>query len=1128
MTEAKVALRASTTAFVGREQELAELSRGLEEAEAGNGRLFLISGEPGIGKSRLADELGVAARHRGARVLWGRCWEGAGAPAYWPWVQVFRSYLRTTTPAQAQEDVGSGASDIAQMLPEIHETFPDLVPPPSSDPDAARFALFESAAALLGRASRRSPLVVIVEDLQSADTPSLLLLRFVVGQLSESRILIVATYRDEEALPGSPLATTLTDLIRAPGTRLVALSGLSDAMVARFIASAAGVVPQPSLVTALRQETNGNPLFLGETVRLLAAEGRLDEVADPASLRIAVPAHVRDVIVRRVRHLSKPCARALTVGTVLGPELGLEVLRRLVDLEAEVLLDRLGEAVRAGLLAPVQGTLGRYRFTHDLVRQSLYEELTPVERVRLHRRAGETLEDLYGHAADAPLEQLAYHFHEASAAGEATSARKAADYARRAGDQAAAALAYEEAVRLYRLALEAVELHSPAEKGTRGDLLLAMGDGQTRAGDLDGASVTLLEVATDARRTGSPRQLAEAALRYGGRFIWARAGADAHIVPMLQDALMLLGGADAELRVRLLGRLSCALRSSKDRELNDTLSQQSVDAARQLGDPETLAYALEARGAATWWPENPEERLALARELVDLGRKTRDAERAVAGHMMSHFALTELCRMAEAKEEVGALRPYVESLRQPAQRWLIVALSASAALMDGSFESAERLIPEGQAVTRATLSGDEVSGARFQLFLLRREQGRLSEIEDHVQASVAEFPWYRFHRMAHVLLLHELGRTHEARRMFDELSREDFGLFHRDNYWTLGIALASEACVNLDDKPAAEILYRELLPFAGHHAIGHPEGSVGVVDRYLGLLASLLDRIEDAEMHFRDAIRINDEMGARPWAAHARHDYARMLSDRGSSGDADAAREVAMQAMQTAQNLGMPVLERSLDRILGDATQIETPASRTARGTFRREGEYWSVTFEDERCRLRDSKGLHYVSRLLAAPGSEILALDLARVPGPASGDGSAGGRVARDGSTMRLVAADTGHELIDAEARDAYRERLRELQQEVDEAESWNDPERAARTREERDALVAELARAVGLGGRIRRSGSDTERARVSVTRAIRSALSRIGEHCPALARHLEATVRTGTFCSYTPDPSAAATWES
>ncbi len=229
MTEAKVALRASTTAFVGREQELAELSRGLEEAEAGNGRLFLISGEPGIGKSRLADELGVAARHRGARVLWGRCWEGAGAPAYWPWVQVFRSYLRTTTPAQAQEDVGSGASDIAQMLPEIHETFPDLVPPPSSDPDAARFALFESAAALLGRASRRSPLVVIVEDLQSADTPSLLLLRFVVGQLSESRILIVATYRDEEALPGSPLATTLTDLIRAPGTRLVALSGLSDA-----------------------------------------------------------------------------------------------------------------------------------------------------------------------------------------------------------------------------------------------------------------------------------------------------------------------------------------------------------------------------------------------------------------------------------------------------------------------------------------------------------------------------------------------------------------------------------------------------------------------------------------------------------------------------------------------------------------------------------------------------------------------------------------------------------------------------------------------------------------------------------------------------------------------------------
>ncbi len=1123
MTEAKVALGASTSAFVGREHELAELLRGLKEAETGNGRLFLISGEPGIGKSRLADELGAAARHRGGRVLWGRCWEGAGAPPYWPWVQVFRSYLRAATPALVRDDVGPGASEIAQMLPEIHELFPGLGPPRSTDPDAARFALFESAAAFLSRASRRAVLVMIVEDLQSADTPSLLFLRFLAAQLNDSRILVLATYRDEEALPDSPLASALADLIRAPGTRMVPLSGLSDVMVGRFIGSAAGVEPQPSLVTALRQETNGNPLFLGETVRLLAAEGRLGEVADPASLRIAVPAHVRDVIVRRVRHLTEPCARVLSISTVLGPEFGLEVLRRLDDHDAEVLLDRLGEAVRAGLLAPVPGTIGRYRFTHDLVRQSLYEELSPVQRLRLHRRAGETLENLFADAADAPLEQLAYHFHEASAAGEALTAHKAADYARRAGDQAALALAYEEAVRLYRMALEAVDLHSHADKGARGELLLAMGDGQARAGDLDGARVTLLEAATDARRTGSARQLAEAALRYGGRFIWARAGADPNTVSMLQDALMLLGGDDERLRVRLLGRLACALRNSTDRELNDALSQQAIDAARRLGDPATLAYALEARCAAIWWPENAEERLVLARELVDLARRTQDAERAVAGHMMTLFALTELCRMAEARGELLALTPHVESLRQPAQRWLIVALGAMGALMEGSFEVAERLIPEGQALTRATATGDEVSGARFQFFLLRREQGRLPEIDDAVRDAMGRFPWYPFHRMAYVLLLQELARPQEARRLFDELAREDFSALHRDNYWRLGLALASEACAGLGDNVAGEILYRELLPFAGQHAIGHPEGSVGAVDRYLGLLAALLGRFEDADTHFGDAIRINDEMDAWPWAAHARHDYARMLSARGAPGDADTARELAAQAMRTAQRLGMPALEHSLQRSQGDAAGLDAPVPGTARGTFQREGEYWSVTFEGERCRLRDSKGLHYLARLLAEAGTEILALDLARLPGPASVAWSS-----EDGSAIRPVEAAPGHELIDAEARHAYRERLRELQQELDEAESWNDPERAARTREEMDALVAELARAVGLGGRIRRSGSDTERARVSVTRAIRSALSRIGEHCPALARHLEATVRTGTFCSYVPDPSVSATWES
>ncbi len=255
----------------------------------------------------------------GYQVLWGRGWEDAGAPPYWPWVQALRAYLRSTDTEDVRRQMGPGAGDIAQMLPEVRDLFPDLPSPPDIESESARFQLFDSTATLLRNAARGRPLLVVLDDLQAADTPSILFLRFLASQLSDMRVLLVGTYRDVELTPEHPLTGAIAEVAREPLTRTLVLSGLEAAAVGQFIRSTANVTPHDHLVAAVWRETSGNPLFVGEAVRLLSAEGRLGEVADLSSLRLVVPAGVRAVIARRIGHLSEATARALGLGAALGP-----------------------------------------------------------------------------------------------------------------------------------------------------------------------------------------------------------------------------------------------------------------------------------------------------------------------------------------------------------------------------------------------------------------------------------------------------------------------------------------------------------------------------------------------------------------------------------------------------------------------------------------------------------------------------------------------------------------------------------------------------------------------------------------------------------------------------------------
>jgi tetratricopeptide (TPR) repeat protein len=1104
---------------------MAELLGGLDHALGGTGRLFLVVGEPGIGKSRLADEVAGQARQRGLLVCWGRCWEAGGAPPYWPWVQVMRGWLRGRDADAVRQTVGGAAVDVVQLLPEVSHLFPGLSSPASADPESARFQLFDSTASFLRNAATADPLVLVLEDLHAADTPSLLLLRFLATQLALANVMVLATYRDLELTPEHPLTAVVADLAREPPTRLIHLRGLGEDDVGRLVA-AAGIAPAPPLVSALSRATNGNPLFIKETVRLLSAEGQTGRVEDVAALRLIVPRGVRDVIARRLGHLDGACREMLSVASVLGTEFTTEALSRLCEKpDGDELRELLDRAVDTGLVGPVQGSLGRWRFSHGLVRETLYGGLPSAQRMQQHLRAARVLQEVYASDEVSHLAELAYHFFEAAPLGDVATA---VAYSRRAAEAAASSLAYEEAARLYGMALTALELDQTRDAGLVTELLLAEGDASARAGDLAGARETFFRAATNARQMGDARQLGRAALGYGGRFQWARVGDDPHLVPLLQDALMLLGGDDDRLRVRLLSRLACALRSSPARERSDTLSRQALEIARGLDDPATLAYALVGRCWAVAWPENPEQRLELATELIGVAEESGDTERVVEGHLARCDALATLGAVSVARLEIEDMSRKAKELRQPAQFWLVRVQQTIYTLMEGDFDRAEGLIAsEVRPGQPPTLASDDLSLHQMHRFLLARERGQLADVEEGTRAAADQLGWYPVHRAALACLLVELGRRAEAAVVFHRLAANGFQAVPRDSEWLMGLCLASDACASLGDTEAADVLYEQLSPFDGRHALGFGEGSVGAVSRYLGLLARTLGRLDTAERHLLDAIAMNTRMGAHPWAAHTRLDLADVLFERNGPGDRQQAAAQLNLAARTCDELGMAALAAKAARRLDTLDAAPTPPTEASRqSVFRREGEYWTVRFATDAFRLKDAKGLRYLSHLLQHPGRESHALDLV---GAVEGTdlGASRTRLASGEGLGVRTSSDTGP-VLDERAKSSYRARLRELEEELDEATSWADSGRATRIREEMGFLADELTAAVGLGGRDRKAGSSGERARVNITRAVHSAMRRIRDHSPALADHLDATVHTGTFCSYVPDPESAISWQS
>jgi DNA-binding SARP family transcriptional activator len=907
-TETSSSDRTHAAGFVGRERELTALEAALGAALEGRGSVHLIGGEPGIGKSRLADEVSRRARADGARVLWGRCWEAGGAPAYWPWVQALRAHLAETNDEALAAQLGSRGSEVSQVLPELRERFPDLPVPASPESEGARFRLFDATAEFVKRAAAEAPIVLVLDDLHAADTPSLLMLRFIAGEIPASPVLILGTFRDVEVGPDHPLDATLNDLARQQAGHLIPLGGLGESEVLRLIEMSAGTTPSRKAASAIHRGTAGNPLFVGELVQLLVSENRLEDAAGDAGARIGIPRGVQEVIGSRLATVSDDCRRTIGVAAVLGREFDLEVLSELTQRPTTELLDVLDEAVSERIIMEVTGMPERLRFSHVLIRDVLYEELGTVRRRRLHDRAATALETLRAADLEPHLAELAHHFFEAGPTGDFESAL---EYARRAAERASSQLAYEEAARHYELALRVLRTANPTDDAARCELSLALAEARLRAGDERTAKTTFREASEIARRLNDAEALGRAALGYGGLVVWMAARGDAYVVPLLEEALGALPDADSPLRARLMARLSCAVRDQPDRERRLPLSEAAVEMARRLGDRRTLAYTLDARCISMVDPGSMERFRDTAVELVAVSKETDELEHAFIGGIYQVCSQLQMGDVAGAKRAQELMTRLGEELQEPSYRWGSMGLDAVFALFEGRFEDAEELIPRAWEVGRHAQQFNAAALYRQQRFLLHRERGGLEDCEDELRIGFAETPEYHIYGAALANLYTELGRFDDARAVFSGLARDGFEPVYDDEEFLASMTLLSDTCSALADRGNAEALYELLSPHAGRNAVGMIEFALGAVARPVGLLARTLGRTDEAIGQLESAIEMNAGMGARPWVAHTEYELGRTLVEGGDI-DGGRGRELLEHALAEYRALGMtPWLQRA-------------------------------------------------------------------------------------------------------------------------------------------------------------------------------------------------------------------------
>ncbi|HVF15192.1 MAG TPA: hypothetical protein VM942_11370, partial [Acidimicrobiales bacterium] len=674
-----------------------------------------------------------------------------------------------------------------------------------------------------------------------------------------------------------------------------------------------------ALARAVHTQTDGNPFFVGEVLRHLRDTGAVKQQEGAWSIdlnvaEIPLPPGVRFTVGGRLTHLSAPARQALAVASVVGREFGLDVLARVGTLGDDDLLDAIEECVRARLVHEVDGAPGRFAFTHALVRQTLYEQLSAVRRARSHRRVGEALEEILGvvhgdeggeDGLDAVLPALAHHFGAAASDGQAV---KAAGYALRAALRALGQAAHEDADEYLLRGLAALEAnpsdgHHRRDLELRCDLLLALARTRAHALDHPGLREASLQAAELARALGSGERLARAAYWFNARAI---AGTVNPVgIALCEEALAGLDEDAPALRALVMSTLARERAFGREGIAAEPLSREALALAHSTGDPEIVAVALVARYYTLWGSERVAEQLAVADEVSRTAAVTPSGLLASTdAHRLRAAPLFMLGDVDGFRAEVEEVARVGGQLRSPYYLGLATQWRAALAFLEGRFADAEPLAAEALAI-----GGDDENFRNSwagQLFHLHSETGRMDEIKPLVAATVDRNPGLHPFRAALAFALASLGELDEARHQFEILAEDDFALVSRNVLWPNSLALMSEVCTVLDDRDRAEVLLGLFRPYSGLLVV-FAGGShcTGAVDRYLGMLSTVLGRFSEAEAWFEAAVALEEQAGSPPLLARTRYWYGRMLMSTKASTNRSRGSDLLAASSDSARDLGM-------------------------------------------------------------------------------------------------------------------------------------------------------------------------------------------------------------------------------
>lgn len=895
------------------------------------GGVVCLAGEPGIGKTRLLTELADFARADGACVLLGRASPSVGVPAYVPFKEALSQYIDHCPPAVLQSLAGDDLAQIAVLLPTLRDRLPSLTTHPSIAPVQERYRLFDSIAGFfLGIArSSSSGAVLLLDDLHAADPPTLALLQHLAGKLSTAPLLIIGAYRTADVEQPSALHNVVAEFSRQELSGHLLLKPLSPAAVVTMISGMTNAEVAPAVSDTIHQQSGGIPFYVREIVRHLQTEG--DDLSDAhiVSRNWGIPEGIRLVIDKRLATLSPAAQQILRAGAVLGDGATLDILAAVCDLQDDVFLDALEEALRADI---VREDDAGYHVSHALIRETVYREIPLARRQRLHYRAAEAIERLHAQHRHHEIGRVATHYR---LAGPVADPLKSIETSQRAGATAAAVCAWEEAIVHWQAASELLDELDPevvpASLTRRCDLLLDLGRMHGYAGNGDQARETFRLAAATARQLGAPDRLAWAAIGYGDVYATGSA-VDGYLVDLLEAALVGLGPADSPLRARVLTSLAMALRYAPDEEHRITLVRTAVAMARRTGDQATLTVALTALHVADWEPGNLAERLDAATEAVRLAEETGDRILAYWGHHWRAIDLLEAGDIGALDRELEAQRCLAEELRTPSYLWNSLRLRATRAIMTGDFEAGERLATEAFEIGGRIDPVDAHAMYITQLWNIRLWQGRLDELVaawEHYCTYYRAIPAWRA-RLA--WLYAELGRDNEARQVIESLATHGAAAVPREMHWLSAMAFLAEACSRVRDATHAAAIYDLLKPYAEYNVRsgGYPVSLAcfGSASRPLGLLAATLGRWDVAATHFEDAIAMNTRMQAWPWVAHTQLAYAAMLVSRRARGDLLRARALLEQAIAHFDALGMVSFASRARRLRADADRVDGGASR--------------------------------------------------------------------------------------------------------------------------------------------------------------------------------------------------------